>query len=212
MSSSPSNLQRKSGSVGTVMNFVKPFIGAGILTLPSAWSKAGWLLSSITLIVQTYVAAYAIFALSECSEFIMLQESLYNARKRIYKERNPNCDDNEVEKRLDFFTETNDVTKNDLIPDDTANVLLPTMSDVGGVALGTFGRVLTDVFIVISQFGACVAYAYFISDAIHVISKDKFPRWVCCFNLFYFLCMYFHFYISNRQCYLQQLYQLQFFV
>uniref|UniRef100_A0A0A9Y754 Proton-coupled amino acid transporter 1 n=1 Tax=Lygus hesperus TaxID=30085 RepID=A0A0A9Y754_LYGHE len=162
----------KSGVLGTLMNLIKPFIGAGILSLPRSWARAGWVLSTITLFILTYVASYCILALANCSDIVTSEELRYTARKRIYRSRN-NCDEATAVENVDFFTESNDVTEDDIVAEDWNSIQPPTMSDVGCMAFGKPGRLVTDIFIVISQMGAGITYLSFISATIPDVINRK---------------------------------------
>jgi proton-coupled amino acid transporter len=170
-----------SGSFSTVMNLIKPFVGVGVLALPKVWGEGGILLASLFLLVLAYIATWAIFRLVECADVLMLAEARRNARQRLAAEQaaeNPvpatavragaptyaSNDDNFSDAvQVPFFDPEGDFDDALITEHDRASVSLPTFTEIGKAAYGTFGGLIVDVSILVTQVGACIAYIVFMS-------------------------------------------------
>ncbi len=154
-----------SGTFGTLMNLIKPFIGAGILAMPNAWKEGGLITSSVILLMLAYVAGWCIFKLVEASELIMRRDVFYVAKLRIAREAAAQqlSTPVNIDESVNYFDIIENVTENDVTDADWATVTMPSFTDVGGAAFGRWGRVLVDISIIVTQFGALIAYIIFIS-------------------------------------------------
>lgn len=183
------------GTFATVQNLIKPFIGAGLLALPSAWADGGMLAASILLTVLAFVAGWAIFKLVECCEIVMLVEARHNMYKRLRHEARVQQALSQNKLPKDLPAEDEELLSQMFVPDasldhrieqqDWDQVTQPSFADIGACAFGPWGRTIIDTSIVITQFGACTAYAIFISTNLHEVTKaslDWGPKpWVAIF-------------------------------
>jgi hypothetical protein len=58
---------RGSGMIGTVANLVNTIIGSGVLALPSACAKTGWLLCVVLMVISAVLTLWALHYLSQCA-------------------------------------------------------------------------------------------------------------------------------------------------
>lgn len=61
----------KANSTQMIINIVISFVGAGLLGIPQAFSKSGWLLGSITLLIVSALNIYAMLRLPHVQEIIL---------------------------------------------------------------------------------------------------------------------------------------------
>ena len=170
---------------------------AGILALPAGWKDGGMGATTFLLLLLAFVAGWAIFRLVECCEIIMLVEARALMHRRLQHAAkveaglasakpmaNPSDEHDDPRSEQLFI---HDASQDHLIAqEDWAQVTLPTFADVGACAFGKWGRVVIDASILITQFGACIAYVIFISTNLHDVIPAKHmtsSAWVAVFFL-----------------------------
>lgn len=187
------------GGASNLMIFqglLKPFIGVGCLSLPGVTKDGGIVYFSLLLVILTYVASWCIFKLVECSELIMKAETLRNMFQRKLNERYANvatsdkADKSNVSDlsiltasqtaapQVQLFEQVPGYSEADITEEDKRHVTLPTFTEIGTVAYGYWGGVLTDASIIITQIGGCTAYVIFISGSMHEVTGLHRMIWV----------------------------------
>jgi len=186
------------GMFATVQNLIKPFIGAGILAMPSAWMDGGIAASSTMLVLLAFVAGWAIFKLVECADVIMLVEARHAMRLRVAEEKrmqqaiatgmsveeykSRKASEQDSDKQFEDYFLLDPTDDQSITAEDWKHVALPTFADIGACAFGPWGRRIVDYCIVIAQLGACIAYTIFISQNFgEVVSAVKAKYWVLAF-------------------------------
>lgn len=152
----------------------KVFLGVGALSLPAAAKLGGIVSFMIFLLFCSYVAAYCIFRLVQCSEVIQHAEAKRNMYRRVIKERKQSgelSEDSFNEKDVQLFDEYPELCLGDVDINeaDRFGLLLPTFKEIGACAYGPIGGLVVDVSILITQLGGCVAYTIFISQSMNEV-------------------------------------------
>jgi proton-coupled amino acid transporter len=81
---------------------------------------------------------------------------------RIYRERHSLSSTDEVP--IDYFEQLDGTTDDDIRKEDWDRCPTPTFTEIGTGAFGSWGGLMVDVCIIITQLGGCIAYVIFISQ------------------------------------------------
>lgn len=150
-------------------NLIKSFFGAGILALPRAFLEGGMVASTFMLIVLAFVASYCIRQLASCSDRIVggvsSQASAHSPEAIAFDESNG-------ERAPNGYSSSSVDTSNGDSPPKTADVQLPSYTDIGFYAYGRIGRWACNFAMISSQMGFCIAYMAFISQNLDILEED----------------------------------------
>ena len=138
-----------------VINIIISFVGAGLLGVPNAFSKAGWLLGSVTCIVISALNLYAMLLLPQVKRKL-LSRSIATTAEVNSNGQQPQQPPQSLHSPKDIVS----------------------YGDLGRVILGPTGEVLVNICLGISQAGFATAYIIFI--AANLYSVARIPRLLVC--------------------------------
>ena len=164
-----------------IQSLIRIFVGVGVLSLAYQVKSAGIIAYSAMLVILAYIALWCILRLSEACDLIMLAEARRNMLRRKYSEKrramgsSPTVDElNQIE----LFEDMGQYTDADIDEADRKAVPLPTMTEVGIIAYGYWGGVITDASVIVTQIGACTAYVIFISGTMSDVTGLDRKIWI----------------------------------
>ncbi|XP_065190377.1 uncharacterized protein LOC135821242 [Sycon ciliatum] len=141
------------------------FVGAGVLGLPYAFKEAGIVEGSLVMVMIAIISSKAMLLIIDCKDFVQAK-------------RGPD----EVTIPLVPLADSKvDATDDAVQSVDSPRPVRPKITsamdygDVGYHAMGTNGRILVDISIVVSQTGFCCAYLIFISQNMAQMFKTYVP-------------------------------------
>jgi amino acid permease len=164
-----------------IQSLIRIFVGVGILSLSYQVKNAGIGAYTGLLIILSYIALWCILRLSEACDLIMKAEGRRAMLRRKFTEERHAMGASptvmELE-NIELFAPMGKYTDDDVTDADKQSVSLPTLTEVGIVAYGYWGGVITDASIIITQIGACVAYTIFISGTMSGVTGLNEKIWI----------------------------------
>jgi len=165
-------------------NLFIAFIGAGILGLPFAFKEAGIVEGCIIMLSVGFISSKAMILLINCKEKIVSSPE-FNASPRKVSTSTDDPLSSTAVKTGSPFKKLTDLIKPPTLPSEDNERLLSSdevvevkpgsinrvsktimYGDVGFYALGTLGKMLVEIALVISQAGFCCSYLIFISETV----------------------------------------------
>ena len=143
-----SSIPTKSSTAELTVNIIISFVGAGLLGIPFAFQKAGWLLGSVALMGTSALNVYAMLRIPA-------------VRARLVQQQAQQDDEDD-----DYPGDTN---QNYNLPH-SSTTSISEYSDLGFVLLGGHtGKVIVQIALAVSQTGFATAYIIFIAANVEQI-------------------------------------------
>lgn len=167
-------------------NLFIAFVGAGILGLPFAFKEAGLVEGCVIMLAVGFISSKAMILLINCKEKILSSDEFYNQSSKsgspsrfspekrsaspLKKVKSILVDNKKIEDAKQSLLPSDDESDDSSSPRSTPLPKTIMYGDVGYYALGTLGKMLVEVALVISQAGFCCSYLIYISETLSSLS------------------------------------------
>lgn len=169
-----------SSNIRTFINILKSYVGGGILALPYAFSRGGYLIGVLGYIFISLGALHCIFILLKCKDYI---EQNWNDFKPVESNSSSSMSriqESDSDQSLEHENRSGneeDMEVEMMEPNLAPQKVITTFSELGYHVYGRVGTVLVDLGLLSSQYSFCIIYLVFLGDSLH--SFIPLPASIC---------------------------------